>query len=115
MRVNGLDHINIQTVRLSQTARFYADVLGLKEGDPPANLDPCKVRWMFDGTERAIFHLSTPGSLLEEDETEPSNAASTGAVHHVALDCTGYASMAARLQPLTYFRIRNPFPVVRLS
>ncbi|MGZ8361460.1 MAG: VOC family protein [Allosphingosinicella sp.] len=95
MRVNRLDHVNVQTVKLAETVRFYADVLDLKAGDPPPPLDPAQVQWMFDGDDCAIFHLSTPGSLKAVGYI--NQGADTGAVHHVALDCSGHDPMVDRL------------------
>jgi catechol 2,3-dioxygenase-like lactoylglutathione lyase family enzyme len=98
MRVNRLDHVNIQTRQLGETVRFYADVLDLVARNPPPPLDPAEVQWMYDGDERAIFHLSTPGSLNAIDDVNIGR--DTGAVHHVALDCSGHDSMVARLEQL---------------
>jgi catechol 2,3-dioxygenase-like lactoylglutathione lyase family enzyme len=98
MKVNRLDHINIQTRRLGETVRFYADILDLRADDPPPPLDPAEVQWMFDDDGRAIFHLSTPGSLNAVEDV--NIGADTGAVHHVALDCTGHDDMVARLERL---------------
>jgi len=98
MRVNALDHVNIQTLKLDQTVRFYADVLGLTARDPPPNLDPKLVQWMFDGQDRAILHLSSPGSLGGAEFVNQSP--DTGAVHHVALDCSGHDAMIGHLDSL---------------
>ena len=97
MAVNGLDHINIQTRALADTVRFFADVLDLAPGNPPPGLDPARIQWMFDGSGRPLFHLSTPGSLLSTGESEGPG---TGALHHVALDCSGYGAMIERLESL---------------
>lgn len=91
-----LDHVNIQTVKLAETVRFYADVLALRPADPPPPLDPALVQWMYGSGEDAIFHLSTPGSLGLSGDISPG----TGAVHHVALDCDGHDAMVARLARL---------------
>lgn len=98
MRVNGLDHVNIQTLRLAETVRFFTDVLDLEVRDPPPNLDRTLVQWMFDAEGRAIFHLSTPGSLsgVESFHESPD----TGAVDHVALDCSGHDAMVQRLEAM---------------
>ncbi len=100
MFINGLDHINIETVRLRETADFYAHAFDLVERDPPPNLDREKVRWMFDASERAIFHLSTAGSLIGADTGGPRDESGSGAVHHVALDCKGFDAMVERLTQL---------------
>ncbi len=97
MTVNGLDHVNIQTRALAETVRFFADVLDLRAGDPPPGLDPSRIQWMFDDTGRALFHLSTPGSI---DAGGGAIGRDTGALHHVALDCSGHGAMIARLDRL---------------
>ena len=99
MRVNALYHINIQTLDLFATVNFYEDVLGLEARDPPPPLDPERVRWMHDGEGRAIFHITTPGSILGDGKT-PEIKRETGPLHHVALSCTGHDAMAARLASL---------------
>jgi catechol 2,3-dioxygenase-like lactoylglutathione lyase family enzyme len=98
VKVNRLDHINVQTRELAATVRFYADVLDLEARNPPPPLDPAEVQWMYDSGDRAIFHLSTPGSLNAVDDV--NIGADTGAVHHVALDCSGHDAMVDRLETL---------------
>lgn len=96
--MSSLDHINIQTVKLVETVAFYRDVLDLDARDPPPPLDPALVQWMFDPEGRAIFHLSTPGSLNAVKDVNIGT--DTGAVHHVALACTGHDAMIATLDRL---------------
>ena len=90
-----LDHINIQTAKLAETVAFYRDVLELRAGDPPPPLDPAAVQWMFDGDGQAIFHLSGPGALVAVGDINVGP--DTGAVHHVALSCTGHDAMLEKL------------------
>lgn len=104
MTVNGLDHVNIQTRNMGGTVRFFADVLALVPGAPPGGLDPSQITWMFDAAGRPLFHLSTRGGAAGED------AADTGALHHVALSCTGHAEMVARLDGLGLDYARNEVP-----
>ena len=106
MRVNALDHVNIQTNDLPGTVAFFAQVLDLKAGDPPPNLDRAKVQWMFDGEGRPIFHLCIPGALLGESP-EAAGLGQTGPVHHVALDCSGHDAMIVRLESLGLPHRRN--------
>jgi catechol 2,3-dioxygenase-like lactoylglutathione lyase family enzyme len=91
----SLDHVNIQTVKLGETVAFYRDLLDLRAGDPPPPLDPELVQWMFDPEDRAIFHLSSPGSLNAIGDINIGE--DTGAVHHVALACKGHDAMIAKL------------------
>ncbi len=99
MRVNALDHVNVQTLDLKATVDFYADVLDLEARDPPPPLDPRLVQWMYDGDGRAIFHLTTPGTL-SQDEAVTELSRDTGPVHHVALNCSGHDAMVDRLTSL---------------
>jgi len=92
----GLDHVNLQTTRLAETVAFYRDVIGLEVRDPPG-LDPSLVQWMHDERGHGIIHLSTTGSLLGEAPAT-LDGSGTGAVHHVALDCSGHDAMIATLQ-----------------
>jgi catechol 2,3-dioxygenase-like lactoylglutathione lyase family enzyme len=92
----GLDHVNLQTTRLTETVAFYRDVIGLEVRDPPG-LDPSLVQWMHDERGHGIIHLSTVGSLLGEAPATLEGRG-TGAVHHVALDCTGHDRMIAVLE-----------------
>jgi len=95
----GLDHVNLQTTRLAETVAFYRDVIGLEVRDPPG-LDPALVQWMHDEAGHGIIHLSTVGSLLDEAAAalNSSVTGTTGAVHHVALDCSGHDAMVATLE-----------------
>lgn len=97
IRVNGLDHVNIHTRDLEATVRFFAEVLDLRAGDPPPNLDPARVQWMFDADGRALFHLCRTGTLPDDNS---GGSGGTGPVHHVALDCSGHDAMVARLDGL---------------
>ena len=99
MRVNALDHVNIQTLDLEATVDFYADVLDIEARDPPPPLDPKLVQWMYDAEDRAIFHLTTPGSIMGDGGKDVLSR-ETGPVHHVALNCSGHDAMAARLTSL---------------
>jgi catechol 2,3-dioxygenase-like lactoylglutathione lyase family enzyme len=91
-----LDHVNVQTTRLAETVAFYRDVIGLEQRDPPG-LDPKLVQWMHDESGHALVHLSTVGSLLGDDG-QAVLAGNTGAVHHVALLCTGHDAMVRLLE-----------------
>lgn len=48
MIVQRLDHVNIISDRLTETARFYAELLDLEERDAPPPLTPQNARWMHD-------------------------------------------------------------------
>lgn len=96
MIVERLDHVNIITDRLTETARFYAELLDLEERDGPPPLPPSQVRWMYDSSGQAILHLNSVDCprVFERDVTP---GAETGAIHHVALRCGDFAKVKARL------------------
>jgi catechol 2,3-dioxygenase-like lactoylglutathione lyase family enzyme len=97
MHVNHLDHVNIVTHDLPGTARFYVDLFDLEARNGPPPSRPDKVQWIYDGAGRAILHLNAVGALqVFERDAQPGPT--TGAVHHVALNCEGFADMEDRLK-----------------
>ena len=96
MIVQRLDHVNIITDRLAETARFYAELLDLEERDGPPPLRPEQVRWMYDHAGIAILHLNSVDCprAFDRDVTPGSE---TGAIHHVALRCGDFEEVKARL------------------
>ena len=96
MIVERLDHVNIITDRLAETAKFYAELLDLEERDGPPPLRPEQVRWMCDSGGNAILHLNSVDCprAFDRDVTPGSE---TGAIHHVALRCGDFDAVKARL------------------
>jgi catechol 2,3-dioxygenase-like lactoylglutathione lyase family enzyme len=94
--VEALDHINIITDDIESAAQFYVNVFGLERRDGPPPMTPQMGQWMYDAGGRAIIHLNTHLAPKAYERLTP-NGAVTGAVHHVALRCTGHAAMVARL------------------
>ena len=96
MRVNALDHVNIIVADLEGTARYYAELFGLERRNAPPPLTPTNAQWMYDAAGRAVIHINSldcPRMFEREVRAGP-----TGALHHVALSCTGYQEMIARLE-----------------
>lgn len=95
MKVNALDHFNIITADLDGTAGFYASVLGLERRNGPPPFLPTQVQWMHDDQGRPIVHLNSLDCprAYERDVTPGP----TGALHHIALKCSGFAEMRDRL------------------
>ena len=99
MNVEALDHVNIITDRLDDTARFYGELLGLERRDAPPPLTPQTATWMFDAENRAIIHINSTDCYRTYDrEVRPGEL--TGALHHVALKCVGYDVVKARLDAM---------------
>ncbi|MCB2066773.1 MAG: VOC family protein [Erythrobacter sp.] len=96
MKVEALDHVNIITDRLDETADWYADLFNLERRDGPPPLTPQNAQWMFDAENRAIIHInSTDCPRAYDREVQPGEL--TGALHHVALRLQGYEEVKARL------------------
>ena len=99
MNVEALDHVNIITDKLDETAEFYGKLLGLVRKDAPPPLTPETATWMFDGADRAIIHInSLDCRRTYHRDVEPGSL--TGAVHHVALKCVGYEEVKGRLDAM---------------
>jgi catechol 2,3-dioxygenase-like lactoylglutathione lyase family enzyme len=96
MIVERLDHVNIITDQLGETARFYAELLDLEERDGPPPLKPEHVRWMYTRAGDAILHLNSVDCPRAYDR-EVAPGSETGAIHHVALRCANFAAVTARL------------------
>lgn len=96
MKVEALDHVNIITDRLDETAQWYASLLDLERRDAPPPLTPQTAQWMFDAQDRAIIHINSTDCIRVYDrEVKPGGL--TGALHHVALKLEGYEEVKARL------------------
>jgi catechol 2,3-dioxygenase-like lactoylglutathione lyase family enzyme len=105
--VKSLDHFNIQTQDVAGTARFFADVLELRAGPVFPGAEMAAVTWMFDAAERPLVHITLPGMTFSEDAGRPIGE-DTGALHHVAFECSGHDAMLARLGGLGLaFRTRD--------
>jgi catechol 2,3-dioxygenase-like lactoylglutathione lyase family enzyme len=101
MPVAGIDHINIVTEKLDETADFYAQLLGLSRGSPPgmAAASGFSGAWMFDETGAAIVHLvGYNADRYAAEGIVPGDA--TGSVHHVALRCHDFAGILARAEAM---------------
>jgi catechol 2,3-dioxygenase-like lactoylglutathione lyase family enzyme len=96
MRVNALDHVNIVTEDVAGTARFYADLLDLQVRDGPGGMRPDLVQWVYDDAGRPIVHVNAVGAF-QPFPRDSRPGPTTGAVHHVAFNCTGHAEMVDRL------------------
>lgn len=97
MKVNALDHINIVTDDLAGTVRFFVDIFGLDVRDAPPPLPPEQFQWLYDESNRAIFHIVSKAAKQAYPRETPMGGL-TGAIHHVALSCSGYETFTEKLQ-----------------
>lgn len=95
MRINALDHVNVIATDLEATARYYVEIFGLERRDAPPPLTPANAQWMYDGRGQPIIHVNSVDCPRHYDrDVRPGP---TGALHHVALNCSGYEETLARL------------------
>tara|TARA_Y100001960_G_C14691849_1_gene836788 strand:- start:1057 stop:1479 length:423 start_codon:yes stop_codon:yes gene_type:complete len=77
MAITALNHVNIVTQNLEATRKFYADIIGLIDGDRPSFQFPGA--WLYID-EEAVIHL-----VGVEDQPEEG----TGTIDHVAFEANG--------------------------
>lgn len=87
--VGVLDHFNIRTRKLSDTVRFYEDILGLEKGARPNFAFPGA--WMYS-EGKPVVHL------VDISRTDEVQKPDSGVVHHVAFLSRGFSDMAHRLK-----------------
>ncbi len=114
MSVNSLDHINIITSDLDATCDYYSQLLGLERRNGPMELPPESVQWMFDAQDRALFHITTPQFRNIYPIPGPP-VSPTGAINHIALDCSDFADTIARLEKMGAEYRTNGIDSVRLK
>ena len=110
--IRQIDHYNIRTGKIDETVRFYADVLGLRDGPFPG--DRKFGAWLYDTTERPVLHLiavdpdnrgeafaRVKGRLGElSGSLDDFVLQGSGAIDHVAFECTDYDDMVAKFRSL---------------
>lgn len=97
MKVNALDHVNIITDDLPGTVTFLAGLFDLDVRDAPPPLPPEHYQWLYDDNGKAIFHINSRGAQ-QAYKRETQAGPTTGAIHHVALNCSGHAGFVERLE-----------------
>jgi len=97
MKVNALDHVNIITDDLAGTCRFYVDLFGLDVRDGPHPFPAEQVQWLYDDQDRPIFHINSK-EMTQAFQRKTQSGPTTGAIHHVALDCSDHLAFIAKLK-----------------
>ncbi|CAN5381516.1 hypothetical protein BH10PSE13_BH10PSE13_23570 [soil metagenome] len=108
MTVQSLDHVNIRVRDPDATAAFLIDVLGMARS-------PDRATWMLDAAGHPAIHLGSVDATYPSDAWRPFEGyENSGAVHHVALACTGYEDVVARLEALGLEHSVNAIPMASL-
>jgi catechol 2,3-dioxygenase-like lactoylglutathione lyase family enzyme len=92
MEVATIDHVNVETDELERSAKFYREVIGLKEGPRPDFDRPGF--WMYAG-EKPVVHII---------KTDPNNKMLTGSkdasISHFALQIKDFQTSKDHLDAL---------------
>ncbi len=101
MPVTGLDHVNIRTMDVDTSVKFYVDAFGFEYRQGPMVMGN-QPHWLCDSSGQAIIHFRV---------MEPGSTA-TGPFDHVALKCQGKAEMLERLNThgVKFSMIENLLP-----
>lgn len=94
--VRRIDHINIRTEHMEQSAAFYERLLGLRPTIPPGMPPGVVAIWLRDDSDYPLIHLNAPPN----DEPNRSSTSDTGRLHHVAFDCEGHDIITATLEAM---------------
>lgn len=92
MQVDTIDHVNVETDDVNRSAKFYSEVIGLKEGPRP-NFDRPGF-WMYAG-EKPVVHII---------KTAPTNKMLTGSkdasISHFSLQIKNFKKAQDHLDSL---------------
>jgi catechol 2,3-dioxygenase-like lactoylglutathione lyase family enzyme len=116
MPVTSLDHVNLRVADLAASMAFYRDVLGMTVALAPGQTDFSRGAWILNAASRPVIHMGDVSVSRPGYEGEAMTG--SGAVHHIALECTDYEQMLARihaagleprLQEVSQARLRQIF------
>jgi catechol 2,3-dioxygenase-like lactoylglutathione lyase family enzyme len=94
--VRRIDHVNIRTEHMEESADFYVRLLGLTRTVPPGMPAGLVAIWLRDDNDYPLIHLNAPSA----DEPDRSGVIDTGRLHHVAFDCEGHDGVIATLEAM---------------
>ena len=98
MSVLSLDHINLRTPDPQRTLSFFRDVLQMKVGLSPGLSSIEEGGWVYDDRDLAIIHVGSVKTEYPTDSSIPfKSTEGSGAVHHIALQCSGFEVTKSRL------------------
>jgi catechol 2,3-dioxygenase-like lactoylglutathione lyase family enzyme len=113
MKIEVLDHVNIRTPDVQATARFFADVLGMRIEAPMGRPDTSKGAWMYNEENRAVIHIGGYAQPYPDDvagQTPETTQTGSARVHHIAFRCSGYSACADRLRAMDLPFMANDIP-----
>jgi catechol 2,3-dioxygenase-like lactoylglutathione lyase family enzyme len=104
MIVQRLDHVNIRVKDPAATIAFFNDVLGMPSS-------PVREYWLTDAAGNPVVHVGSADGPYPSDAWRPFTARDdSGSVHHVALSCSGFEGVLARLRERGLDHYTNEVP-----
>jgi catechol 2,3-dioxygenase-like lactoylglutathione lyase family enzyme len=104
MIVQSLDHVNIRVKDPAATIAFFNDVLGMPSS-------PVRKNWLTDAAGNPVVHVGGPDDPYPSDSWRPFEARDdSGVVHHVAMSCSGFDAVLARLRERGLHHHTNEVP-----
>lgn len=115
MAVLGIDHINIRTPDPARTIAFFRDCLSMKVGPAPGGTSTENGAWVFDANGVAIVHIANASIAYPSDDKLPfKESRGSGALHHVALSCSGFDETLRRVHAFGSQFYENHMPERKL-
>jgi catechol 2,3-dioxygenase-like lactoylglutathione lyase family enzyme len=108
MIVQSLDHVNIRVKDPAATIAFFNDVLGMPSS-------PVRKYWLTDAAGRPVVHVGSAAQPYSSDGWRPFKASEdSGVIHHVALSCSSFDAVLARLRERGLDHQTNEMPQMNL-
>jgi catechol 2,3-dioxygenase-like lactoylglutathione lyase family enzyme len=98
MPVLGFNHLNVRTPDFKGTVDFLRDALGMRVTPVPEFDSIEQAAWIYNEGGEPVLHLARADVRYSPTEVLPADPPrGTGAIHHVALSCSDFEAMRARL------------------
>jgi len=94
MTIRMLDHLNIHTPDVPGTAKFFADILGLKPGPRPDF--PFPGAWLYAEGGAVVHLVEMEGERARARRANPPK--DTGAIDHIAFAASDFDEYVRRLK-----------------
>jgi catechol 2,3-dioxygenase-like lactoylglutathione lyase family enzyme len=115
MPVLKLEHVNIRTPDPERTIAFFRDVLLMTAKPSPRSTSTDNGAWIYDDTGLAVVHIARIGMAYPSDTKMPfKQAHGSGALHHVALQCSAFEATLERITSAGLDYYENNLPQMQL-
>jgi catechol 2,3-dioxygenase-like lactoylglutathione lyase family enzyme len=110
-----INHINIRTRDVAATLNFFRDVLQMKVSCTPLSPDLSRSGWVLDINGDPVVHVARADSEYPAGaDLAPAMAIGSGAIHHVAFQCSNYEQARSRFLQMGLEFTENHVDVIDL-